>query len=129
MTEHELADVAGFHTLLTQQLMDSKQQVLAILNNSQQASLQLAASQLLKLSNNDFLDAVVKLEVPQLRDKVRHIKRIDAALCQIEFGLYGVCSDCEEAIEQDLLANDPTEQRCQSCKSKFEKRKQGFIAL
>ncbi|MDO6525856.1 MULTISPECIES: TraR/DksA C4-type zinc finger protein [unclassified Motilimonas] len=129
MTEHELADVTGFQTLLTQQLIDYKHQVLAILNNAQQSSHQLAASQLLKLSNSDFIEAVVRLDMPQISEKVRCIKRIDAALCQIEFGLYGVCSDCEEAIEPELLSSDPTEQRCLSCKTKFEKRKKGFIAL
>lgn len=43
------------------------------------------------------------------------LMQLDAARCQLEIGLYGVCSDCEENIEAELLAADPLEQRCLSC--------------
>ena len=129
MTVYETADVTAFHTLLTQQLMDNKQQVFAILHNANHASHQIVADQLLKLNNNDFIETVVRFDIPQLSEKIHQIKRIDAALCQIEFGLYGICSDCEEAIEAHLLANDTTEQRCMCCKQKFEKRTKSAIAL
>ncbi|MCL1066328.1 TraR/DksA C4-type zinc finger protein [Shewanella olleyana] len=46
------------------------------------------------------------------------LTRLDAALCQLELGLYGLCSDCESEIEPDRLAADPTEQRCAHCDEK-----------
>ncbi|WP_299810019.1 TraR/DksA C4-type zinc finger protein [uncultured Shewanella sp.] len=44
---------------------------------------------------------------------------LDAARCQLEIGLYGVCSDCESDIEPEQLAKDPLEQRCISCSGQF----------
>ncbi|OBT03967.1 conjugal transfer protein TraR [Shewanella sp. UCD-FRSSP16_17] len=46
------------------------------------------------------------------------LTRLDAALCQLELGLYGLCSDCESDIESERLAVDPTEQRCACCAEK-----------
>ncbi|KFZ37121.1 hypothetical protein HR45_11960 [Shewanella mangrovi] len=45
--------------------------------------------------------------------------RLDAAICQLELGLYGLCADCEAEIEADRIASDPTEQRCQLCDEQF----------
>ncbi|QSX38543.1 TraR/DksA C4-type zinc finger protein [Shewanella sedimentimangrovi] len=45
--------------------------------------------------------------------------RLDAAWCQLDLGLYGLCADCEEPIEADLLLADPSEQRCATCAEHF----------
>ncbi|MDD8057769.1 MULTISPECIES: TraR/DksA family transcriptional regulator [Shewanella] len=47
------------------------------------------------------------------------LMKLDAALCQLDLGLYGLCSDCEMEIEISRLINDPTEQRCASCQRKY----------
>jgi DnaK suppressor protein len=49
-----------------------------------------------------------------------HLVRVDAALCQLDLGLYGLCSDCEAEIEADRLRSDPTEQRCASCAEHYQ---------
>ncbi|MGI2260015.1 TraR/DksA family transcriptional regulator [Shewanella sp. GXUN23E] len=46
--------------------------------------------------------------------------RLDAARCQLELGLYGLCADCEEEIEQQVLNLDITAQRCDSCQSRYD---------
>ncbi|QSX32429.1 TraR/DksA family transcriptional regulator [Shewanella avicenniae] len=45
--------------------------------------------------------------------------RLDAALCQLDIGLYGLCSDCEADIEAERLSADPTEQRCHHCDDQY----------
>ncbi|WP_154124382.1 TraR/DksA family transcriptional regulator [Grimontia hollisae] len=49
-------------------------------------------------------------------DGVR-LEKIDAALCAIHTGLFGLCADCEEEIELDDILFDPTESRCRSCRT------------
>lgn len=43
------------------------------------------------------------------------LNKLDAAFCQLDLGLYGLCSDCEAEIESARLNQDPTEQRCGAC--------------
>ncbi|MCE2573229.1 TraR/DksA C4-type zinc finger protein [Motilimonas eburnea] len=89
----------------------------------------MAAARLLQLTNAEFIEYAVHLDMPQMKQAIANIKKIDAALCQIDLGLYGLCSDCEEPIESQLLNQDPTEQRCVRCKEKYQKRKQKVMAL
>ncbi|WP_245335406.1 MULTISPECIES: TraR/DksA C4-type zinc finger protein [Shewanella] len=54
-----------------------------------------------------------------LDDELFHkLVQLDAAYCQLELGLYGLCADCEMEIEPERLAADPTEQRCAVCGEK-----------
>ncbi|MGX9462857.1 TraR/DksA C4-type zinc finger protein [Shewanella sp. A14] len=52
-------------------------------------------------------------------DIFNKLMKLDAAYCQLELGLYGLCSDCEMDIEPMRLIADPTEQRCKLCEQKF----------
>ncbi|AZQ10009.1 TraR/DksA C4-type zinc finger protein [Shewanella khirikhana] len=47
------------------------------------------------------------------------LTRLDAAQCQLDLGLYGLCADCESEIESERLIADPTEQRCLACDDHF----------
>ncbi len=129
MTEHQIADLTDFQAQLTTQLVEHKNKIIGILEQAEQSSHRMAAARLLHLTNAEFIEYAVRLDMPQLKQSISSIKRIDAALCQIDLGLYGLCSDCEEPIELALLAKDPTEQRCMQCKEKYQKRKKGVIAL
>ncbi len=48
------------------------------------------------------------------------ITQIDAAICQLDIGLYGLCSDCENEIESERLNVNPVEQRCTRCAKSHE---------
>ena len=63
----------------------------------------------------DYLSAV-KLSNT---DTFAKLMRLEAAYCQLELDLYGICSDCEKEIEPLRLIADPTEQRCAKCEQKF----------
>lgn len=47
------------------------------------------------------------------------LTKLDAAFCQLDIGLYGLCSDCESEIEAARLVKDPTEQRCAQCAEQY----------
>ena len=49
----------------------------------------------------------------------KKLTRLDAAICQLELGLYGLCADCEATIEPSRLTHDPTEQRCSRCEERY----------
>ena len=57
------------------------------------------------------------------------LMRLDAACCQLDIGLYGVCSDCEENIEAELLAANPLEQRCLSCNNQHRREHRQELRL
>ncbi|MEE2001663.1 conjugal transfer protein TraR [Alkalimonas sp. MEB108] len=52
---------------------------------------------------------------PELRGPSKRLEAVQAALSQMEIGLYGICCDCESRIEVERLELDPAEQRCAKC--------------
>lgn len=75
----------------------------------------------LKLSTTPDINWIELLQdkiYPTLNKKVIRLNKVEAALCQFEQGVYGICADCEEAISLSKLEKDPTEQRCRTCDDK-----------
>ncbi|MDZ7901547.1 MAG: hypothetical protein U5L01_02985 [Rheinheimera sp.] len=64
---------------------------------------------------------------PELEQKSRRLELVQAALSQMDMGLYGLCSDCESRIEHELLIEDPARQRCTNCEKIY--REQKLLAL
>ena len=61
---------------------------------------------------------------PELENRSRRLELVQAALSQMDMGLYGLCSDCESRIERELLMADPARQRCAACeKNHIEPRR------
>lgn len=50
-----------------------------------------------------------------LRQQKAQLEKLEAALSQIQLGMYGYCADCDGAIEPQLLEQDPSRQRCGRC--------------
>lgn len=113
---------------LTQQLEQLKSEIISILTASKKTSLKLTADKLQSLTNEELIDQALKLQLSELTTQLKQLQRVDAALCQIDLGLYGLCSDCEEEIEIGRLENDPSTQRCQRCSDKHRmfKRRESF---
>lgn len=62
---------------------------------------------------NGINDAEVSRDVAELRE-------IGEALSRLDAGHYGLCKDCEEAIDVRRLAAEPFAVRCTACQSKLE---------
>ncbi|MBN8445255.1 MAG: hypothetical protein J0M22_07265 [Gammaproteobacteria bacterium] len=61
---------------------------------------------------------------PELENRSRRLELVQAALSQMDMGLYGLCSDCESRIERELLMADPARQRCAACEKVHVEQKQ-----
>ncbi|MFM2483408.1 TraR/DksA family transcriptional regulator [Celerinatantimonas sp. YJH-8] len=82
------------------------------------------------MARADFVDYICAIDSAALEPFRIQLRRIDAALCQYEIGLYGMCSDCEEPIEKQRLEIDPCTQRCEKCEAKHQaKKRQDLFAL
>lgn len=77
------------------------------------------ARQLKDLPADEWADHTALSAWPQLMPHIKQLKKVDAALCQQQLGLYGMCSDCEVELSRELLYQDPCRQRCSLCHSKF----------
>ena len=76
------------------------------------------AGQLQDLPADEWADQGALMVWPQLQPHIKQLKKVDAALCQQQLGLYGLCSDCEDELSRELLYQDPCRQRCSLCHSK-----------
>jgi RNA polymerase-binding transcription factor DksA len=56
---------------------------------------------------------------PELKNKAMRLEALLAAISLMDMGLYGLCCDCEQRIERELLLRDPARQRCQHCSAKI----------
>lgn len=66
---------------------------------------------------------------PELQQKCRRLSLVQAALSQMDMGLYGLCSDCESRIERTLLQEDPARQRCAACEQIHQDQRTSQIPL
>lgn len=87
------------------------------------------AQQLKQLPPDEWVDQPCLISWPQLLPHIKQLKQVDAALCQQQLGLYGLCSDCEVELSRELLLNDPCRQRCSLCHSKHLNSQQTSWAL
>ena len=72
-----------------------------------------------RLSRMDAMQAQAMAKASGERREAM-LRNIDAALRRIDDGSYGLCCDCEEPINPQRLAFDPTVLRCVDCAGKFE---------
>ncbi|WP_432452775.1 MULTISPECIES: TraR/DksA family transcriptional regulator [unclassified Agarivorans] len=123
-------ETRDYQLQLLQQLEQLKSEIISFLTASEKSSMKLTADKLQAMSNEQLIDQALKLQYTELNNQLKQLKRVDAALCQIDLGLYGLCSDCEEVIEQERLDNDPSTQRCQCCSDKHRlSRRHQCLAL
>lgn len=79
------------------------------------------AARLATLPPDEWADDAALSAWPQLQPQLKNLRRVDAALCQWQLGLYGLCSDCEAELTPVQLMDDPCRQRCDSCEQKYQK--------
>jgi len=115
--------LSQYQQLLLNSLEKLRHSMNDILIRSNHTGQNIAAEQLDKLSVDDFLEQARGIENVSITHKISAIKSIDAALNNMQIGMYGLCADCEEAIEIQRLNIDPATQRCSACQNRYEKQK------
>ena len=112
-----------FQTVLLDSLEKLRQDMADILMRSTHTGHNSAAKQLQKISSDELPDLAIKFEIPCISHKIIAMKSIDAALNNMQIGMYGLCADCEEEIAIEQLNIDATSQRCLDCDNKYQKQK------
>jgi len=118
-------------TLLKNKLLDDltilKQKVKTRLRISSKEHLKDLVSQIDDMNADTLIESLSNVESHSLNRYREEIKSIDAALQEMEMGLYGLCSDCEEELNIDELFSNPAKQRCTKCEIKYNNQKlKGF---
>ncbi|MCE9777980.1 TraR/DksA C4-type zinc finger protein [Shewanella algae] len=72
-----------------------------------------------QMSLSDLIETMIQADLCK-HPLYHRLLRLDAALCQLDLGLYGLCADCEAEIEAYRLDRDPTEQRCERCHEQYK---------
>lgn len=62
-----------------------------------------------------FLAALAEVRVAGAARDVQELRDIDAALARMHGGVFGICSDCDDAIPEARLKAYPTAKRCRPC--------------
>ncbi len=92
---------------------DLRKEIGALLETKQQAV------EVTDCSLSELIDKLTEIKLSE-HPLYHKLLRLDAAACQLDIGLYGLCSDCETEIETQRLLDDPTEQRCASCAEHYK---------
>ena len=113
--------------MLRAQLLDEIQQLrLAIFQYLQHDHQAEYKNLLLKLESHPLShwpELLNQWLTPELEIKTRRLEAIQAALSQMDMGLYGLCCDCDSRIERHLLLQDPARQRCAHCEKRHQDNK------
>jgi RNA polymerase-binding transcription factor DksA len=92
-----------------------KSVILAMLSQSAHPAHLKLHDVILTSQHNEWLDTATHNLGAEYQTLVNRLTELEAAISQIEIGQYGYCCDCEEAISEQLLKQDPATQRCEMC--------------
>lgn len=123
-------EYSHYQVRLEKMMATIRTDIIASLQKSPDPKIEMAIEELQNMPRADFVDYICSLNSSNLGAFQTQLRRIDAALCQYEIGLFGICSDCEEPIEKTRLDIDPCVQRCSTCEEKHQAQKrQDLFAL
>lgn len=103
---------------LQQELHQVRQEIISYLQRSPDNEFYLLIMQLEAKALSHWPELLRRCLTPELEQKNHRLEQIQAALSQMDMGLYGLCCDCDARIERELLLSDPARQRCQHCETK-----------
>ena len=113
--------------ILLDELASVKEKIKARLSISSKTYLNDLVDKINEMNADTLIENLVHAESHSLNLYKTQIQSIDAALQGMDIGLYGLCADCETALDAKVLFDCPTTQRCQHCETKFKQQKvKGF---
>ncbi len=92
-----------------------------LLQSDQEQYLELAGS-VADPGDESVADQVADLNLAIIDQHVTEIRTVEAALMRIATGIYGICVDCDEAIDTQRLRAYPAAERCYRCQTNHEQR-------
>jgi len=115
--------LAQFKVQLDAEQAQIRSTIEATFLNSEHASHHIAAKKLSRLSNDELIEFALRINSSSLTTSINKLKKLDASLVSMELGMFGFCSDCEGELEETLLHQDATTQRCPDCEAKYQKQR------
>lgn len=100
---------------LDAELISLSQEIIRELQQSIDPDYKLLLKQLQNASVQCWPELMSGVYSAKLRQQKTRLEKLEAALSQIQIGMYGNCADCEAPIEKYLLDIDPARQRCKRC--------------
>jgi len=94
-------------------------EAVAVTSEESAAVVELDQSKVGRLSRMDAMQAQAMAKASGERREAM-LRNIEAALKRIDYGVYGLCRDCNEPINPKRLEFDPTALRCIDCESNRE---------
>jgi DnaK suppressor protein len=102
-------------TRLQDEQQQLQQEIVDFLKQQNRVEFQQLELKLMQLNLARWPELLSHWHTPGLQEMSHRLEAVQAALSQMEIGLYGVCCDCELKIEAERLEKDPAEQRCNQC--------------
>lgn len=65
-------------------------------------------------------DLLADVSIAVIGNHVQEVRAIETALQRIAEGGYGICIDCDGAIDPERLERQPAAARCISCQQRYE---------
>jgi DnaK suppressor protein len=115
--------VKQLETALLNSFKKLRQDILETLSHSTHSSHKVLIRQLQNTAPDELVELLSKIEMPAIANTIAKIKSIDAALINIQIGIYGFCADCEKELTFEELLLKPTRERCSECEFKYQKQK------
>lgn len=113
--------LGNFSRMLKQRFRDLREQIrLELLESDHEHYIDLAG-QVHDPEEESVATLLVDVQLASIDRDLDELKQVDAALMRIARGTYGVCVDCEEAIEPDRLRASPAASRCHACQQRRER--------
>jgi RNA polymerase-binding transcription factor DksA len=109
--------------ILVNEIKQIKMHIIMLLKQSVHSTHQALINTLNNTDATQWLDYAEQNLGAEYTFYIERMTQLEAAVSQIEIGLYGVCCDCEQTIEKKRLIDDVAEQRCTACSLKAGKSK------
>jgi len=111
----------SFTASMREKLLALREELEIIADTSKDSSqvVELDQARVGRLSRMDAMQAQAMSQAAERRREVM-LRGIAAALARIDNDDYGMCRSCEEPINRQRLAFDPTATQCIDCASKAE---------
>jgi DnaK suppressor protein len=120
LTQHQINE---FKQVLERRFHQVRGEIRQALLQADQQSYAELAGRVHDTEDASVADLLVDINLAGIDRHVEEIRDIDAALMRIADGSYGVCADCDEAIDRARLDAYPTAKRCWPCQTRFEERR------
>lgn len=121
MVSFERYDLESLRHTLTERAKTLRGQVSEMTGRAEDEPFRAIAGEVGDSGDESTASSLIDTERAEISRDIGELRSIEAALARLDSGKYGICLDCEEAIDQSRLRAQPIALRCTPCQERFEK--------